>query len=107
MIAIELTCCFETNLIKSRKFKVERYEKLEEDCLLPDRTVTKIFVEVTSLGFISKNIKDFTKLCKKSGALNIKRLLNKMSEVAIRASYYLYTQRNNNHWVYPAILKFY
>ena len=30
--AIELTCCFETNIIKSNEYKKMKYENLEKDC---------------------------------------------------------------------------
>ena len=31
-VSIELTCCFETNLINSQNYKIDRYCNLEEDC---------------------------------------------------------------------------
>ena len=34
VVSIELTCCFEENLINSRNYKIDRYCNLEEDCNL-------------------------------------------------------------------------
>ena len=65
-----------------------------------------MFVEVSSLGFVTKDLNRFKKLCKTINSINIHRLVNKMREAAIRASYYLYTQRNSE-WSNPSILKFY
>ena len=31
-VSIELTCSFETNLINSQNYKIDRYCNLEEDC---------------------------------------------------------------------------
>ena len=83
-----------------------RYENIEKDCKNSKWTIDKIFVEVSSLGFVTKDLNIFKKLCKTIRSINIHRLVNKMSEVAIRASYDLYTQRNSE-WSNPSILKFY
>ena len=105
LIAIELTCCFETNFDKSRNYKKERYSDLESNCNLSVK-IKKIFVEVSSLGFLPKCIKELKSLCKKNPGINICRILNKTSEVAIRASYFIHTQRNTD-WPNPDTLKFY
>ena len=95
LIVIELACCFDTNFVKSRKHKINRYENIKKDCKKSKWTVDKIFAEVSSLGFITKDLNRFKKLCKTINSVNIHRLVNKLSEVTITASYYLYTQRNS------------
>ena len=105
LTTIELTCCFETNLINSRNYKIDRYRNLEQDCNVNVK-MKKLYVEVSSLGFLSKNINELKTLCKENPNINIKRMLNKLSEVAIRSSYFIYTKRNSD-WPHPDILKFY
>jgi hypothetical protein len=104
MTIIELTCCFETNLVKSNNYKKRKYENIEKDCRNKMK-INKIFVEVTALGFIPKSIIHMNKVLTKY-KLNINRMNLKMSEVAIRASYFIYTQRNKE-WKENDILKFY
>ena len=102
---MELTCCFETNFAKPRRYKIDRYKHIKKDCKNSKWTVDKIFVEVSSLGVVTKDLNRFKKLCKTINSINTHRLVNKMSEVAITISYYLYTQRNAE-WSNPSILKF-
>ena len=89
----ELTVCFETNTEKSRQYKVDCYQKIEEEVTIPFDSINKYYIEITSLGFKTKNINNFTKVCNTNN-LTIKRLLNKMAETAIRASFYIYMRRN-------------
>ena len=107
IIILELTCCFETNFKKSRDFKIEKYRNLKEDLIDQSKKLKKVFIEISPLGFYTKNIIEFERTCKISPVINIKRLLSKLTEVSIRSSYYIYTQRNNNDWNHPNILKFY
>ena len=102
-----MTCCFETNVIKSRGYKIKKYENIENEVI--NRTYTiknKIFVEITTLGFISSNIKYFLRLFKDTD-VNTDRMTKKVSETAARCSSYLYTQRKNKQWTRKDILKFY
>lgn len=102
--SIELTCCFESNFIKSNRYKIERYANLEND-LIEQKKLTKFFVEVSSLGFIPKHNDIFYKFLKTKN-INTDRLKMKLSETALRCSYFLYTQRNKS-WSQKEILKFY
>ena len=104
LTTIELTCCFETNLSKSNNFKKQKYDKLENK-LKNKLNLTKLYIEVTSLGFTPKTNKSFDTLLKSNG-INIYRMNKKMCEVALRSSYYIYTQRNSI-WNEKEILKFY
>ena len=62
MVVIELTRCFETNFVKSRQYKINSYENRKKDCKNSKWTVNKIFVEVSSLGFETKELNRFLKL---------------------------------------------
>ena len=63
VIVLELTVCFETNTVKSRSYKQSRYRELKEKLLIACDVFTMIFLEVTTLGFISsasyKPLNDF------------------------------------------------
>ena len=101
---IELTVCFETNLIKSRTYKVDRYKHLKENTVNNGKDVELIFVEISSLGFYSDEIRDFKRLIKDLN-LNPKRMLEKCLETCIRCSYYIYNRRSKE-WTLPELLLF-
>jgi hypothetical protein len=54
VVVIELTVCFETNTEKSRLYKINRYKALKEQLVIPCSKFEIIFLEFTTLGFISK-----------------------------------------------------
>ena len=101
---VELTCCFETNLLKSHKFKKEKYDKLDKK-LKSKLNLNKLYIEVTSLGLTPKTNRCFDILLKSNG-INRYRMKKKICEVALRSSYYVYTQ-TNYIWKEIDILKFY
>ena len=101
---IELTVCFETNIEKSKQYKLEKYKHLENDLQKPIRSFTLITVEITTLGFYKKH-KSLVKLLKDYN-INVSRCYEKMGECALRASYFIYTQRNKE-WTNPLELLFY
>ena len=105
LVSIELTCCFETNLINSRNYKIYRYCNLEEDCNLNVK-FKKLYVQVSSLGLLSKNVKELKALCRQNAGINVTRILQKISAVAIR-SIYLINTKQNSEWTNSDILKFY
>ena len=105
IIVIELTCCFESNLVHSRNFKIKKNIKILKDKVKLQSTKLKhFFLEVSSLGFIAKTSKPLEKFLLKSN-INCDRLKQKMSETAIRGSHYIYTRRNKE-WNNPQIMKF-
>ena len=59
---IELTCCFETNTKKIRRYKMEKCKDIENDCNRQFKNFQKIFIEITSLGLITHNIKEIYRL---------------------------------------------
>ena len=56
LTATELTCPYETNSVKSRKYKETRYKEIKSELLTPTSIFKLIFFEVTSLDFVTENI---------------------------------------------------
>lgn len=56
----ELTICHETNLLKSKLYKVNKYSDLAKSSstLIADKSIYSFTIEVSTLGFIS-NVSDF------------------------------------------------
>ena len=103
LTTIELTCCFETILVKSNKFKKEKYDKRDKK-LKSKLNLNNLYIELTSLGLTPKTNKYFDRFLKSNG-INPYRMNRKICEVALRSSYYIYTQRNYN-WKEIEISKF-
>ena len=62
IIVIELTCCFETNLVHSRNFKIEKYKNIKRfSKVLVNKTETFI-PEVSSLIFYCENFETIRKI---------------------------------------------
>ena len=101
---IELTVCFETNLISSRDYKISRYAHLKENCIEQNKEVELIFIELSSLGFYMENINDFKNFLKDLN-LNPSQILDKCIETCIRCSYYIYNRRLKD-WTIPELLLF-
>ena len=49
----------------------------------------QLYVEVSSLGVLPKNIQEFRNFCEQYDCINVMRMMKKLSEVAISSSYYL------------------
>ena len=56
LYAIELTACFETNFQKSRKYKMNSHKNLSNE-VLGSYIVKKLFIEISTLGFYTNDIK--------------------------------------------------
>ena len=82
-------------LTKSREYKETRYKEIKSELLTPPSNFQLIFLEVTSLGFVTKNIKTFRNFLK-SININERYLIEKLQEVAIRCSYFIYCRRKKN-----------
>ena len=91
---IELTCCYEQNIEKSKKYKLEKYGNLENFCKLGENIqITYMSLEITSLGFI--NSTDFKNFCKISNlTLNAVDVLPKLGEISLRCSYFIFCLRH-------------
>ena len=93
ILVLELTVCHETNLQKSKLFKLDKYENIR-NCLQREFThvpVALFTVEVSVLGFIS-DLKTFTKAAKLPDITTTTR--SALSLKAIASSYDIYKQRN-------------
>ena len=91
--AKELTVCFETNFQKSRKYEMNWYKNLSNE-VVANYIVKGLFIEISTLGFYTNDMKPFIKFCKDLKINNADRLLRKCSEVAIRASFFLNIRKN-------------
>ena len=105
IFALELTVCFETNLVKSREYKVNRYKDLGNELSSSGKVFKMIFIEFSALGFYTEKMKTFTDFLKLF-KLNHSRILEKCSETCIRSSYYIFNRRNKM-WTVPELLLFY
>ena len=78
LYAIKLTVCFETNFQKSRKYKMNRYKNLSNE-VVGNYIVKKLFIEISTLGFYTNDMKPFITFCKDLKINNTDRLLTKCS----------------------------
>ena len=106
VIVIELTVCFDTNTEKSRNYKQSRYRNLREQLLIAVNNFEVIYLEFTTLGFISKNSYDPFNDLLKTLEINQDRSITKCMEVAIRGSYYIFCRRNKA-WENSELLNYY
>ena len=104
IIVIELTCPFELNARKSREYKETRYKEIQGELLTPKSRFSLILLEVTSLGFVTENVKLFRNFLK-TIEINETYAIGKMQEVAIRSSYYIYCRRNKV-WNEPELISY-
>ena len=81
MIVIELSVCYETRTEEARNFRKRRYQNLKYDLSIEWEKLNIIYVEITTLGFVSRNIKDFTKFVKLLG-ISYERMIGKCIETA-------------------------
>ena len=64
LTVIEIACRYETNTTKSLEYKETRYKKIKSELLTPQSNFQLIFLEVTSLCFVTKPIKTFRNFLK-------------------------------------------
>ena len=103
---IELTVCFETNTEKSRTYKETKYQNLKSELLVECEEFRLIFLEITTLGFISKkSYNQFSAFLRELG-INEDRTIYKSMETVIRSTYYIFCRRNKV-WNNPDLLNFY
>ena len=101
---VELTVCFGTNFVKSRRFKETRYENLQLNLKNSNHTLKIFYIEFLSLGFCSPSIIELNRLLRKLD-VDVKRMLEICSEVCIRTSYYIFNRRDKD-WTKPDLLKY-
>ena len=76
LYAIELTSCFKTNFQKRRKYKMNRYKNLSNE-VVGNYIVKKLFIEISTVGFYTNDMKPFIKLCEYLKINNTDRMLGK------------------------------
>ena len=54
LTVIELSCCYQTDFLKTLSYKIERYSKLQDLYVDNNFRVTKLYVEVSSLGVLPR-----------------------------------------------------
>ena len=100
----ELTVCFETNLIKSNEYKTKKYDDLCREVINKQVKFELFSIEISCVGFSSNNLKPFNNLVK-SWNINVNQLVSKCTEVACRATHYIFNRREKS-WDVNDILKF-
>ena len=103
---IELTVPYETNGKIARRCKQDKYRDLKTQLLVTCEKFKVITLEITTLGFVTKNIRQFRRLCR-SLSLQDNRIIKKCMEVALHATFYIFCKRNKINWNCPELLKFY
>ena len=81
---IELTVPYETNCKIARRRKQGKYPGLRSRLLVGCEEFKVITLEITTLGFVTKNVRQFRELCR-SLSLQDNRIIRKCMEVALRA----------------------
>ena len=104
LTVIELTCPYETNTTKFCEYKETRYKEIKRELLIAPSNFQWIFLEVISLGFVTKNIKSFRNI-PKSINTNERYLIEKLHKVTIRCSYFIHCRRNKN-WNEPNLISY-
>ena len=95
IIIIKIQTNSKTNSEKSRNFKEEKYKYIERDCVRKFKKVEKIFIEITTLGMITKHISSLNKPLKDCD-VNYDRMIAKCIEVDISASFYIDIRRHKS-----------
>ena len=105
LYVIELTAPYKTNCKKAKRRKEERYKDLRSELITTCSMFEVITLEVTTLGFASKDINRFRRLLRTLD-LNEERIVKKCMEVALRATFCIYCRRNKP-WNNQVLLSFY
>ena len=103
----ELTCPWDSNIVRSHDFKSEKYAPLIAD--LSQRYVVSFFpVEVSARGQITKNnrtrLKSFVFKCCSNPSGIAKSIISISSKAALLSSYSIFSARREPTWEDPAPL---
>ena len=93
-----------SNLIKSNQYKTKKYDDLCREVINKQVNLESFFIKISCVGFTSNNLKPFSNLMKSWG-INVNQLVSKCTEVACRATYYIFRRRGKS-WDVNDILKF-
>ena len=97
IIVIELRCCFKTNLLHSRNFKIEKYKTFKRHSNSYSQQNWNIFFQNAMTQLYCKNIFESN--------INCSWVKQNMSETVIGCLHYIYTRRNKE-WNNPQLMKF-
>ena len=89
----------------ARRRKQEKYRDLRSQILVPCEKFKVVTEGIRTLGFITKKMRKFPRLCRSLNLQDI-RIVAKCMEVALRATFYIFCTRNKN-WTCPELLNFY
>ena len=108
---VELTVPYETNIQKEHNYKTEKYQYLISDISSTGYTVTFYAIEIGCRGIITKDNKNrIYKLIKQLSATPpkskyLKDTLQKLTSVAVAASYAIFSARKYTNWIARDILR--
>ena len=94
ILVLELTVCHETNLLKSKLYKLDKYRELHKYTKMPVQSTQIFSIEVSTLGFTS-DISTFLS-CAKLPKLP-KAVLARIANLALAHSYDIYRKRNSQN----------
>ena len=104
VIVFELTCPWDTNIVRSHDFKSEKYAPLIAD-LSRSRVVSFFPIEISARGQITKDnrsrLKSFLFKCCAEPKSICKPLLNTASKASLLSSYSLFCARKEPTWEDP------
>jgi hypothetical protein len=97
---VELTVCHETNLLKSKEFKMNKYKNIMKSVRIkfPPPSIHLFTIEVSTLGFVA-DTSELVKIIKMPKMP--KTLQNKIAYIALEKSYSIYCSRNSANLVAP------
>ena len=102
VIIIELTSCFDTNVDKWNKTKMEKYNHFKNEL---HKKTTLFCIEVGALGVIINNREELKDLCSNTLKIPKKKcndLIRNMTTAAVNASFNIYKCRDTPNWSYNA-----
>ena len=106
IISVELTAGFETNLKINSDRKLKKYLPLISDQENNFGKVKFVNVSISSLGIFGQSTNTFIDMLKdlKFDEQHTRYVKKKIITTCIRASYYIFCQRNKN-WINPQLFK--
>ena len=104
---LELTVGFETNLDINSHRKEEKYRPLLKDLNCDYRQVQFVSLSISCLGIFGQSSDSFLEMCKCIGIDQsyLNYILNKISSIIIRTTYYIFCSRNKP-WSNPELFSY-
>ena len=96
-ILVELTCPAEEGILKARKRKNERYEKLITSIKCTWGMCRLFTIEVGARGFVSHTVRKFLR-CVGFSYAHTTRICKQLSAISARCSHIIWLSRDSKHW---------